>query len=95
MTRKKITIIALSVLLAVLLIGGIIAAVYFLSNSNPYGKTYTYEEAMGIYDSGDKMGGIAALRTAKGKKAKEKRKEIYLSMFTSEFYEKVQEAESR
>lgn len=93
MTRKKITIIALSALFALLLIGGVIAGFYFFGQSkNPYGKTYTYDEAMAIYDSGDVKEGLAALRTVRGKKAAEKRKEIYLSLVTSEFYEKVQEA---
>ncbi len=93
MTRKKITIIALSALLAAALIAGVFAAFHFLGGpKNPYGKTYTYDEAMAIYDSGDKIEGLAALRTVRGKKAADKRKEIYLSMFSEEFYQKVHDA---
>ena len=74
MTRKKLMIIALSVLSAVIVVAGIVLAVYFLGSAeNPYEKVYTYEEAMQIYESGDKVEGVQALRTVKGKKAENKR----------------------
>lgn len=94
MTRTKTKTILIIAVAVLLIAAGVIAALFFFGGEEKfyYEKTYTYEEAMEIYDGGNKVEGLAALRTVKGKKAQEKRKEIYLSMFSEDFYNEVQNA---
>lgn len=96
MNKKKILIIVISAILAIgLVAGGVFALIHILDKDDDpeyVEKTYTYEEAMEIFDGGDKKEGIAALRTAKGSDAEKKRKELYTSLFGKEFYNTVHNA---
>ncbi len=95
MNKKKIIIIVISAVLALALISGAVFAAFHFFGEDEIEyieKIYTYEEAMSILDSGDKKEGIAALRTVKGKEAEEKRKELYVSLYGEEFYNKVHDA---
>jgi hypothetical protein len=92
MNKKKLVIIAVSVILGLALIaGGVFALIRILDkdDSEYVEKTYSYEEAMEILDSGNKKEGIAALRTVKGSAAEKKRKELYTSIFGEEFYNNI------
>ena len=98
---KKVIITIVSILLALLLISGGVAAYFFFfapeeedqGEKGPAAeKTYTYNEAVAFLDSGDKENAILALRNAKGDEAAAKRKELYISLYGEEFYNKIHNA---
>ncbi len=61
--------------------------------SGPSGeKSYTYKEATAFLDSGDKENAILALRNCDDKDAAAKRKELYVSLYGEEFYNKIHNA---
>ncbi len=91
---KKILILAISSLLALLLLGCESAASdEGKKDQGPSGeKSYTYTEAKAFLDSGDKEKAILALRNCDDKEAAAKRKELYISLYGEEFYNKIHNA---
>ncbi|MBQ3076002.1 MAG: hypothetical protein IJC26_08025 [Clostridia bacterium] len=97
---KKVWIIIISIILVLLLAGGGVAAYFMLgsdpeeqSDDGPSGeKAYTYDEATAFLESGDKENAILALRNSKGDEAAAKRKELYISLYGEEFYNKIHNA---
>ncbi|MBE6712504.1 MAG: hypothetical protein E7580_03160 [Ruminococcaceae bacterium] len=62
------------------------------SNKNLGEKKYKYEEATAFLDKGDKENAILALRNCDEKEAAAKRKDLYISLYGEEFYNKVRKA---
>ncbi len=95
---KKSWIIITAVLAILLILGGITAYFFLVdSEGNEEGapsveKPYTYKEAIEFLDSGDKENAVLALRNCEGKKAAAKRKELYISLYGEEFYNKIHHA---
>lgn len=91
---KKIIVSAISSVLALLLLGcGNTASDDKKKDSGPSGeREYTYKEATAFLDSGDKENAILALRNCEDEEAAAKRKELYISLYGEEFYNKVHNA---
>lgn len=55
-------------------------------------QKYKYEDAVAYLDKGDKENAILALRNCDDEKAAAKRKELYISLYGEEFYNKIHNA---
>ena len=98
--RKKIGI-YIALFIALLLIGGCLTACEMGGEADKESgakdeqsgeKEYTYEEAVAFLDKGDKENAILALRNCDDEKAVAKRKELYISLYGEEFYNKIHNA---
>ena len=91
---KKFLILAISCLMAILMIacGNAPSEDNEKELASVGEKSYTYKEATAFLDSGDKENAILALRNCNDKEAAAKRKELYISLYGEEFYNKVHSA---
>lgn len=94
---KKFSIIAL--VLALLMSGSMVACKKTSSegdagtdNQAMGEQKYKYEDAVAFLDKGDKENAILALRNSDGAEAAAKRKELYISLYGEEFYNKIHNA---
>ena len=82
------------ILFFVLAVAMLLSTFCFSSCDGKKKPEYTYEEALAFLDSGDTATAIDALRQLKGhKNADQKRKELYISLFGEEIYNKIHSAE--
>lgn len=91
---KRILIVALAIMMAISMFSCDKSGKKQDQNDNgPSGeKSYTFKEATAFLDSGDKENAILALRNAEGDEAAKKRKELYISLYGEEFYNKIHNA---
>lgn len=91
---KRILIVALAIMMAISMFSCDKSGKKQDQNDNgPSGeRSYTFKEATAFLDSGDKENAILALRNAEGDEAAKKRKELYISLYGEEFYNKIHNA---